>query len=194
MYSEVEVDHQVPLPPGYRFLAKGNRYKTLHCRKATLKASMTLYVVKKDKKPIGIRVPIFVIHQVTEQAVLTLPARTAATAQRDKADADKATAELKNLFPNMPNSDLNKILNHGFRKYSSRVGRSGKLSLRHKAILAVQAHIRHQHTSYEKMLKGGNGRKKARKATYASIQGTMQSWGFTEGKHRCSNNHQPFLT
>lgn len=189
MFSEIEVEHTVPIPAGYRFLPKGNSYKTLHCRKATRKASRKLYIVKKQKKPIGIRVPAFILDKVHEQAQSTLAARQAATAERDNAEQAKIAAEMNELFPQMPENDRERVLKYGFQKYSGRVGRSTTLPLYEKVIRAVVAHIRHNHTLYENLLLIGSGRSAARRETYDSIHQTMRNWGFIERMYRNPLQH-----
>lgn len=59
--EEPEVHMTDPMPKGYRFVPKGDVYITKHCRKKTLDAGKTLYVVldKKDK-PIGLRCPAYI--------------------------------------------------------------------------------------------------------------------------------------
>jgi hypothetical protein len=52
------------MPKAYGFLPKGDRYKTLHCRKLIHKAGSPLYIVVDKNKQIGLRVPVELIFQV----------------------------------------------------------------------------------------------------------------------------------
>lgn len=171
------------MPKGYDFLPKGIRYKTLHCRKLTLDAGKTLYVViDKKKKPLGLRVPSFILHQVHKQAKETLSSRRAATEKRDATYIDATTLELKDQFPEMPEKEKMLVLKHGFRKHSGRVGRTGRIPLPRKVLLAVIAHVRHRHTKYDSILARGVERVVARNAVNRKIESLLQDWGYVEGK------------
>lgn len=73
------------------------------------------------------------------------------------------------------------ILGHAFLKGSGRVGRTSMKSDEQKAILAVEAHIRHLHTPYETLLDAGMPRKQAREAVWDTVQGIKSAW---EGESR----------
>ncbi|KAF3038585.1 hypothetical protein E8E11_002303 [Didymella keratinophila] len=159
--KEITVSSGTPMPKGYGFLLKGNRYKTSHCRKLTHDAGKTLFVVVNAKKQqLGLRVPNFILHQVHRQAKETLLARRAAVEKRDAASIDAAAAELEELFPKMPETEKVLVLKHGFRKHSGRVGRTGTIPLPRKVLLAVIAHVRHRHTK--------------------KIESIMRDWGYVE--------------
>ncbi len=177
MYQEITVASDSPMPKGYRFLHKGNRYKTLHGRKLTRESGNLLYVVVEDKKNIGLRVPISVYKQVQTQATETLPARRAATEKRDATDIAKVATEIALQFPKMPETEKDLVLKHGFRKHSGRVGRTSTISLDKKVVLAVTAHVRHKHTSYDALLKDGKDQKTARELTRKAIESKMCEWG-----------------
>jgi hypothetical protein len=177
------------MPKGYGFLPKGIRYKTLHCRKLTHDAGKTLYiVVDAKKKPLGIRVPNFILHGVHKQAKDTLSARRAATRKRDAAFVEIVTTELEEQFPGMPEKEKTLVLKHGFRKHSGRVGRTGTIPVPRKVLLAVIAHVRHRHTKYDVMLARGVERVVARKTVNRKIESVMRDWGYVEGKKRCNKS------
>ena len=177
MRQEITVDPDTPMPKDYRFLHKGNRYKTLHGRKLTHESGKPLYVVVHNKEKIGLRIPILVYKQVQSQAIETLPARLNATKKRDATDQAKAAAEIALQFPKMPEVEKETILQHGFRKHSGRVGRASAVPLEKKVLLAVTAHVRHKHTSYDILLKGGKNRNQAREMTKDVIHKKMHEWG-----------------
>lgn len=81
----------------------------------------------------------------------------------------------------MPVESLEMILAHAFLKGSGRVGRTSMKSDEQKAILAVEAHIRHLHTPYESLLDTGMPRKQAREAVWDTVQGIKAAW---EGESR----------
>jgi hypothetical protein len=181
MPSEIPVSASTPMPKGYGFLAKGNRYKTLHCRKLTHEAVRPLYIVFEKKKQIGLRAPLAILNTVHKQAKQTLSTRRAATNKRDATDIAKATAEVEKLFPRMPQSEKETVLRHGFKKHSGRVGRTSSLPLSRKALLAVIAHVRHRHTEYDALLDRGTNRDDARKSTREHIERLLRKWGYSKG-------------
>jgi hypothetical protein len=72
------------------------------------------------------------------------------------------------------------ILCHAFLKGSGRVGRSTTQTDENKATLAVEAHIRHVHTPYEKLLVSGMDREKARDAVWETVQAIRDQWSGKE--------------
>ena len=179
---EITVSSKKPLPPGYKFLAKGNAYKTLHCRRLTHEAGKPLYVVEDGSKTIGIRVPKSIYFKVQTLARETLHARRTATEQRDATTLRQAATELEKQFPEMPEEDHEKILKHGFRKHSGRVGRTGLIPLPKRVLFAVIAHIRHRHTEYDKLLNKNVDRDTARRAIAQQTQDMLREWGSKDGK------------
>ncbi|KIW67842.1 hypothetical protein, variant 2 [Phialophora macrospora] len=65
----------------------------------------------------------------------------------------EAKQTIKDLFPKIPDSDLFRIIKHAFQLSDARVGTAPELSLLRRAHLAVVAHIRHNYTSYDKLLR-----------------------------------------
>ncbi|KAJ3943837.1 uncharacterized protein N0V96_006770 [Colletotrichum fioriniae] len=74
-------------------------------------------------------------------------------------DIDKqADAALRELFPRIPNTDRQQIIDHAFQKGTKFkgdlvVGLQQELSLSRRVQLAVLAHIRHNHTRYDQLLR-----------------------------------------
>lgn len=164
------------MPKGYGFLRKGNPFMTALCRRKTLDAKKTLYVVVKQGKQEGLRAPKWILHQVFSEEKATRERRRGAVEKRDAATEDAFAATIKRLFAKIPEEDLNKILRHALRKRSGRVGRTGKLDLDRKAYLAVQAHIRHRHTDYDEITKVSKDRDAARDATRGEISRVLAEW------------------
>jgi hypothetical protein len=182
---EISVAPSKPIPKGYAFLPRGDQYKTLHCRKLTHEAGKPLYVVEqgnKRKKVLGIRIPKSIFLQVQSQARETLASRRAATEQRDAALVRQAGAAIDEQFPNIPASEKELVLKHGFKKYSGRVGRTGQIPMSKKVTLAVIAHVRHTHTGYDKLLDEGEEREQARKKIAKQTQAILREWGAKGGK------------
>lgn len=183
---EVTVGPSTAMPKGYAFLRKGIQYKTLHSRRLTHEAGKTVYVVESNKKFLGIRVPKDILSRVHTQASETLAARKLATEKRDTAAIGKAAAELDSQFPKIPKHDREDVLKHGFKKHSGRVGRTTLIPLSQKVLYAVIAHIRHRHTSYDKLLSGGTSKEAARKAIQNKIRDTAREWGHKPGRRPSS--------
>ncbi|KAF2685169.1 hypothetical protein K458DRAFT_442336 [Lentithecium fluviatile CBS 122367] len=179
---EITVSPSRPIPTGYAFLKKGIKYKTLHCRRLTHEAGKPVYIVEHRKKVLGICVPQPIFDQVQAQADETLAARRLATEQRDAALIRTAAAELDKQFPRIPKVDREKVLAHGFKKHSGRVGRTSQIPLQRKVLYAVSAHIRHAHTRYEAILDKGGNRDDARKAIQKTVQDTLRFWSATRGR------------
>ena len=65
----------------------------------------------------------------------------------------EARDTIRDLFPNIPDNDLNQIIKTAFQKGQGKVGTALELSLIRRAQLAVVAHIRHVYTVYDKLLR-----------------------------------------
>lgn len=184
--KEITVGPSSAMPKGYGFLKKGIKYKTLHCRRLTHQAGKTVFVVEQNKKVLGIRVPRDILTHVHAQANETLSSRTLATEQRDTAALRQAGAELDKQFPRIPEQDRENVLKHGFKKYSGRVGRTSLIPLPRKVLYAVNAHVRHTHTNYDKMLAQGIKRDDARRRIQKKIQEVLKTWGPAAGRRKSS--------
>ncbi|KAF2111321.1 hypothetical protein BDV96DRAFT_582878 [Lophiotrema nucula] len=182
MKREQIVSPKTQMPKGYAFLPKGNRYKTLHCRRLTHEAGKTLYIVEDRNTTLGLRVPKSIFFQVQSDAKDTLSTRRAAVEQRDAALIRKAELELNTLFPKIPSAERKVVLRQAFQKYSKRVGRSGQTPMPRKVQLAVIAHVRHKHTDYDRLLMKGMDRDDARRAIVGPMQEVLRAWGAKGGK------------
>lgn len=70
----------------------------------------------------------------------------------------QADGAIRDLFPRIPNTDRQRIIEHAFQKGvkfhgEPTVGLQADLPLARRVQLAVLAHIRHTHTRYDKLLK-----------------------------------------
>ncbi|RYP34307.1 hypothetical protein DL767_004301 [Monosporascus sp. MG133] len=183
---EPTVRSSAPMPEGYSFVPKGNVYMTSHCRKRTLAADETVFRVLADGgkgEVVGIRVPARVHEAVRASHDATWHER--ARAVRDK-DARLESAFLDaalGLFPRAPAAELRAVAVRATWKRSGRVGRSGALGLEPRAALAVRAHVRHRHTEYDRLMRQGVSRERARAQTYARVEEVMRLWrGETQHK------------
>ncbi|OAX79982.1 hypothetical protein ACJ72_05695 [Emergomyces africanus] len=65
----------------------------------------------------------------------------------------EAKDAIKDLFPNIPTKDLNRIIKTAFQKGKRKVGTAVELPLARRVQLAVVAHIRHVYTDYDRLLR-----------------------------------------
>lgn len=170
------------LPRGYSLVLKGNVYITGNCRKQTQAASQPVYlVVNAKEKQIGIAVPTAIYEEVKQKEIETRTARATVVDRRDKAIKNDFEQVLRREFPGLPATDLRRILNKALEKGAGKVGRTGQLTERQKAQLAVRAHIRHCHTSYDEILrgavrKGSRSKNLARKTVQRQVDELAASW------------------
>lgn len=113
---------------------------------------------------------------MSELEELTAKKRATAVETRDAKVIGRARELLLAEFPSMPAESLETILNHAFLKGSGRIGRTSTATDKRKACLAVEAHIRHEHTPYEWLLDLGMDRQKARKDVWSSVKAIKQIW------------------
>ena len=100
-------------------------------------------------KTLGIDCPDWIFAKVKVDQEASAKKRQHAIDVKDKREREASRALILRFFPNIPENSLNTILGHGFEKGSRRVGRTKTLDDSVKARLAVYAHIRHSHTTYD---------------------------------------------
>jgi hypothetical protein len=107
--------------------------------------------------------------------------RQASAARREKQETTHLAAfaaRIRELYPSAPDGVEHEIAAHACRKHSRRVGRSAfAKELSPESIhLAVRAHIRHRHTSYDRLMSSGAERPDARLLVAARIEETTRRW------------------
>ncbi|OAA70630.1 hypothetical protein ISF_02604 [Cordyceps fumosorosea ARSEF 2679] len=175
-FAEITVSPSTPMPRDYKLLRKGYAFMTALCRRKTMAAGRTLYVVRSGSTTIGLRAPRHIVHETLQEERQTRDARRDAVTARNETTRCAFAAALRRQFPGMPAEDAEKVLQRTLRKRSGRVGRSSKLGIEDKVRLAVVAHVRHAHTEYDGLV--GNeqmSRENARKEVYDSVQ-QKPSW------------------
>ena len=97
----------------------------------------------------------------------------------DQKYVEEYADNLRKLFPGCPVSKEFEIAKHACQKYSGRVGRSAaSKEFDFQAItLAVQAHIRHEHTNYDELLMRGWERSDARYEVRSRVEEILDRWG-----------------
>ena len=66
---------------------------------------------------------------------------------------EQVRAAIKELFPKIPDEDLNQIVDHAWKEGSHRVGTNANLQLPRRVQLATIARIRHTYTDYDQLLR-----------------------------------------
>jgi hypothetical protein len=82
------------------------------------------------------------------------------------------------LYPGSGKKNAQKIAEHACRKYSGRVGRSGRAKkLEEKPIrLSVRAYVRHKMTSYDKLFEKGYKKEEARMKVNPRVDKKVELW------------------
>jgi len=167
------------------FLPRGDVALT---RRATKHSSLHAIVVRRVRGRLE-RQGTFVQKEALERAQRECEADAPVREQaRAKAKVRRAivderyvrefTKRLGQLFPGCPADERAAIAKHTCEKYSGRIGRSAAaVRFDPEAIrVAVQAHIRHHHTRYDELLKGGKTRKNARSAVRRAVKQVAEQW------------------
>ncbi|KAL2837413.1 hypothetical protein BJY01DRAFT_45584 [Aspergillus pseudoustus] len=173
------ISFEAKAPPGYTFIPAGNPHFTTACKELCRKDGMKVYAVSttphlhnhglsQHVHRIGYHFPSAVVAAVCMDRGLYLtstgktvpfhsmgngtgPTQTNSVSQITI--NTEARDVLKDLFPNIPDNDLNQIIKTAFQKGQRKVGTAVELPLARRAQLAVVAHIRHIYTNYDRLLK-----------------------------------------
>ncbi len=96
----------------------------------------------------------------------------------DAGYVERMTACIQELFPGCPRKEAVSIAEHTCVRGSGRVGRSAaaKEQDAEAITLAVRAHIRHTHTSYDELLAAGTDRESARAQVRGAVDAMARAW------------------
>ncbi|KAL4975494.1 hypothetical protein BDW66DRAFT_137397 [Aspergillus desertorum] len=174
------ISFEAKAPPGYTFISAGDPFFTTTCKERCRRDGLKVYAVSttphlhthglsQHVHRIGYHFPSAVVADVCMNHGLYLTETGKAVtprsimghkASRKLIDSDsqitintEARDVLKDLFPNIPDNDLNQIIKTAFQKGQRKVGTAVELPLARRAQLAVVAHIRHIYTDYDRLLK-----------------------------------------
>lgn len=93
--------------------------------------------------------------QAASRPIVTDEARKARRERRQKQDEARFYKAILMRFPQIPPEEAKEISEHTCEIGSGRVGRSGVVGIEAAVELAVQAHVRHNHTEYDTLLYDG---------------------------------------
>src|SRR5262245_13098623 len=176
----LRIDHLV-------FLARGDAALTRRATKHSKRHAIVVRFSRRRRRNErqGVLVEQAALERAKRECEADAPARERArerAAQGRAKEDERYIAEFAKrvggLFPNCPAPERDVIAKHACQKYSGRVGRSAAaLKFNPEVIaLAVRAHIRHNHTSYDQMLARGRSRKNARSAVRKAVKELAERW------------------
>ncbi|KAI0853740.1 hypothetical protein F5Y00DRAFT_223469 [Daldinia vernicosa] len=167
-------------PPGFEFVPVGYPQLTQMCKELSREQDAMIFIVSDSKNPdnldhhvnrVGYHFRQIIVDQArsklaaTGQNVHVPPAHASGAPEpipKSQAEIDaQADAVLRDLFPRIPHTDRREIIQHAFQKDGkfhgeSKVGMVKELTLARRVQLAAIAHIRHNHTRYDELLKETN--------------------------------------
>ncbi|KAJ6088293.1 hypothetical protein N7486_009554 [Penicillium sp. IBT 16267x] len=170
-------------PTGYTFIPAGNPLLTTACKERCRKEGFQIHAVSttphmhthnlsQHVHRIGYHFPSTVVAAVCSELGLYLTSTGKAVSfhtlgtvdDRRPPDSEvsqevintEARDAIKDLFPNVPDKDLFRIIKTSFQKGQRKVGTASELPLARRAQLAVVAHIRHLYTDYDRLLRQGS--------------------------------------
>jgi hypothetical protein len=169
------------------FLPSGNAALTRRSRKHSTLVAVVLKWARARKR--YERQGLLVENQALEQAEQECLADSEIRARRREREA-RTRAELdeqyvkrfaervRRYFPGCPQGREKKIAEHACLKYTGRIGRSAAAkSLDKEAVrLAVIAHIRHEETNYDELLKTDYDRWEARVQVNEKVGNILTKW------------------
>jgi len=175
-----DLDHLVFLPSGDAALTRRSGNFSI-LRAVVVRFSRT----RKRYERQGILVEEAALSRAVEECIADEDdrrlARVRAADYREKADASYVAAfaeRLGELYPGCPESERAAIAQRACAKYSGRIGRSAEAKqLDPGAIgLAVRAHVRHAHTSYDEFLAQGGDRRESRHRVADDVARVLDIW------------------
>jgi len=169
------------------FLPRGDTALTRRARKhSTLQAIVVRFSRRRRRyERQGVLVEAAGLEQAKRECAADAEdreqARERAAKRRAKVDQQYVkdfALRLGQMFPGCPAKEREVIAKHACEKYSGRIGRSAAATqFDPEAIrVAVHAHIRHNHTRYDELLKTGKTRKRARNAVRDAVKGVAERW------------------
>ena len=189
--SCADLAHLVFLPSGDTALTRrASKYSTL--RAVVVRFSRTRNRYERQ----GILVEEPALARAEQECLADADARSRARERRAERDATidqeyrgEFARNVQGLYPACPDDEAVAIAEHACRKYSGRIGRTAAAKeFAPEAIdLAVRAHVRHRHTSYDRLLNGGWDRHEARSAVAGEIDQVVDRWRGSAGVGRGNN-------
>ncbi|CCU77255.1 hypothetical protein BGHDH14_bgh02873 [Blumeria hordei DH14] len=171
---EFQVTNKLEPPPGYAFVPIGDPSLTNACKELSREKDAMIFIVstcKSEQSKIAEHVYRIGFHfreTIIDEAREFLGERPNFKTDTQgitepipelQIDINKqADAAIRDLFPRIPNTDRQMVIEHAFKKGAMfqgepTVGMQSNIPLSRRVQLAVLAHIRHNHTRYDKLLR-----------------------------------------
>jgi hypothetical protein len=178
--SCADLGHLVFLPSGDAALTRrAGRY-------SSLKAVVVRFARARNRyERQGVLVEEEALVRAEQECLADADARARARERRAERDAvtdaryrSDFARHIRDLYPRCPEAESVAIAEHACRKYSGRVGRSAEAKrFDAEAIaLAVNAHIRHVHSEYDRLLNDGWDRHEARARVRPVVEQVLETW------------------
>ncbi|KAJ4134748.1 hypothetical protein NW768_004349 [Fusarium equiseti] len=199
---EFQITTKKTPPPGFEFVPAGNPELTTACKELSREKDAMIFIVslKNAKDPTTSNILSHQVHRIghhvretiVEEARASLgpsidqmlPVSRGAPEPIPKSQEEydaQVDAALRDLFPRIPNTDRQMIIEHAFRRdptnksEKEKVGFSEDITLARRVQLAVLAHIRHTHTRYDTLLRETSWQN-ARKVVENLCLDTLVKW------------------
>ncbi|KAK1832667.1 hypothetical protein QBC39DRAFT_255887 [Podospora conica] len=173
---EFQYTESIVPPPGFEFVPAGNPALTTKCKELSREQEAMIFIVTSTTGRFSRalsthlnRVGTHIRQSIVEKARESLgenqepsheanPSVPEPIPQRQEDIDAQADAAIRDLFPRIPNTDRQMIIQHAFNKSNTKnseplVGLAADISLTRRVQLAVLAHIRHTHTRYDQLLR-----------------------------------------
>ncbi|KAK3304254.1 uncharacterized protein B0T15DRAFT_234100 [Chaetomium strumarium] len=175
---EFEFTEKREPPPGFEFVPIGNPALTTACKELSREQGAMIFIVTASSQGVSKRLSLHLnrvghhIRQtIVEQARASLgdsqlgatgtaPGEPEPIPEKQEDINRQADAAIRDLFPRIPNTDRQAIIEHAFNKSRLQhgkgdppVGLAPDVTLSRRVQLAVLAHIRHNHTRYDQLLR-----------------------------------------
>ncbi|KAM0242334.1 hypothetical protein ACHAPO_000748 [Fusarium lateritium] len=197
---EFQITTKKTPPPGFEFVPAGNPELTTACKELSREKDAMIFIVSNAKDTSTSNVLSHQVHRIGHHVRETivdearaslgqsiedmLPATRGAPEPIPESQAEydaQVDAALRDLFPRIPNTDRQMIIEHAFRRdptnknEKEKVGFSEDITLARRVQLAVLAHIRHTHTRYDTLLRETSWQN-ARKVVENLCLDTLVKW------------------
>ncbi|KAG0646322.1 hypothetical protein D0Z07_8369 [Hyphodiscus hymeniophilus] len=172
---EFEVTTDSRPPPGFRFIPVGNPTLTDACKELSRDREAMYFIVSSNKEATErvyqyiSRIGYHFRESIVDDAATSVgdmivsrrtykPDEIEAIPESQAEINKQADAAIRDLFPRIPNTDRQMIIDHAFKKGAlfkgqPMVGLADDIPLSRRVQLAVLAHIRHTHTRYDLLLR-----------------------------------------
>ncbi|KAM0455774.1 hypothetical protein ACHAO4_003851 [Trichoderma viride] len=173
---EYQITTEKTPPPGFEFVPIGNPKLTAACKELSREKDAMIFIVSNAKSldetilanqvhRVGHHIRQVIVEEAKESlggsshhAVPVTDAGPEPIPESQRAYHAQVDAAIRDLFPRIPNTDRQMIIEHSFTRGSANrsehpVGFSEEIALSRRVQLAVLAHIRHTHTRYDLLLK-----------------------------------------